>query len=194
MRDAPLARGARRSRGVPDGEIVEQSMTSVAVAGAVGDAVRAEQDRLDVGRVRDADDDDVDVATATSAGVPARATPRSSSSRARPGVRFHAVTVKPARARFAAIAAPIVPRPRNATRSSGMEPSDSVRAGRGCRSTDHRKAGAPGGDSNSRPLGPQPDALSTELRAHTCRRCWRRGGIRTLDAGYPTWRFSKPLH
>ena len=34
-------------------------MTSVPGAGAVGDAVRAEEDRLDVGRVRDADDDDV---------------------------------------------------------------------------------------------------------------------------------------
>ena len=33
-----------------------------------------------------------------------------------PGVRFQPVTAKPARARLAAIAAPIVPRPRNATR------------------------------------------------------------------------------
>jgi hypothetical protein len=31
-------------------------------------------------------------------------------------------------------------------------------------------------DSNPRPLGPQPNALSTELRAHmTLRRDWRRG-------------------
>jgi hypothetical protein len=70
-------------------------------------------------------------------------------------------------------------------------------------------------DSNSRPSGPQPDALSTELRApigvpvsrhgdlrglsalggaHEPEDCGGEGGIRTLDAGYPTWRFSKPLH
>ena len=30
-------------------------------------------------------------------------------------------------------------------------------------------------DSNSRPLGPQPNALSTELRAHDRRESWRRG-------------------
>jgi hypothetical protein len=45
-------------------------------------------------------------------------------------------------------------------------------------------------DSNSRPSGPQPDALSTELRAHA----GGEGGIRTLGAGYPTQRFSKPPH
>ena len=47
--------------------------------------------------------------------------PGSASSAARPGVRFQPVTAKPARARLAAIAAPIVPRPRKATRvaSSG---------------------------------------------------------------------------
>jgi hypothetical protein len=49
-------------------------------------------------------------------------------------------------------------------------------------------------DSNPRPLGPQPNALSTELRAHDAVRAGGEGGIRTLDAGYPTWRFSKPLH
>ena len=50
-------------------------------------------------------------------------------------------------------------------------------------------------DSNPRPLGPQPNALSTELRAHAVpAECGGEGGIRTLDAGYPTWRFSKPLH
>src|SRR4051794_25626956 len=56
-------------------------------------------------------------------------------------------------------------------------------------------------DSNPRPSGPQPDALSTELRAQcvpplrATRATLRRaidariggeGGIRTLDAGYPT--------
>ena len=56
-------------------------------------------------------------ASATAAaGVSAMATPRSASSGARPGVRFQPVTAKPARARLAAIAAPIVPRPRKATR------------------------------------------------------------------------------
>ena len=49
-------------------------------------------------------------------------------------------------------------------------------------------------DSNSRPLGPQPNALSTELRAPDSAGRWRRGRDRTLEAGYPTWRFSKPLH
>ena len=50
-------------------------------------------------------------------GSRAISTPRSASSGARPAVRFQAVTGKPARAMFAAIAAPIVPSPRNATRS-----------------------------------------------------------------------------
>ena len=52
-------------------------------------------------------------------------------------------------------------------------------------------------DSNPRPSGPQPDALSTELRAHATGpdgEAGGEGGIRTLEAGYPTWRFSKPLH
>ena len=42
-------------------------------------------------------------------------------------------------------------------------------------------------DSNPRPLGPQPNALSTELRAHAMlRMAGGEGGIRTLGAGYPT--------
>ncbi len=50
-------------------------------------------------------------------------------------------------------------------------------------------------DSNPRPSGPQPDALSAELRAHAIGPgSGGEGGIRTLEAGYPTWRFSKPLH
>ena len=50
-------------------------------------------------------------------------------------------------------------------------------------------------DSNPRPSGPQPDALSAELRAHAMpRESGGEGGIRTLEAGYPTRRFSKPLH
>ena len=91
-------------------------MTSVPGARAVDDAVGAEEDRLDVRGVRDADDRDLGVATAA-AGVAAigRRDPRAPG--ARPGVRFQAVTAKPARARLAAIAAPIVPRPRKATAS-----------------------------------------------------------------------------
>ena len=54
-------------------------------------------------------------------------------------------------------------------------------------------------DSNPRPSGPQPDALSAELRAHampsvSVRETGGEGGIRTLGAGYPTQRFSKPSH
>ena len=51
-------------------------------------------------------------------------------------------------------------------------------------------------DSNPRPSGPQPDALSAELRAHAIRSDWTggEGGIRTPGAGYPTQRFSKPPH
>ncbi len=50
-------------------------------------------------------------------------------------------------------------------------------------------------DSNSRPPAPQAGALSTELRAPRIaeeprERSGGEGGIRTLDAGYPTWRFS----
>ena len=95
-------------------------MTSVPGAGAVDDAVRAEQHGLDVRRVRDADDDDVGGRD----GLGRRSRPcRRRDRRARrrgPGVRFQAVTVNPARARLAAIAAPIVPRPRNATGVSVM--------------------------------------------------------------------------
>src|SRR2546423_12274156 len=36
---------------------------------------------------------------------------------ARDGVRFHTITSNPARTRFAAIGSPMIPRPRNATRS-----------------------------------------------------------------------------
>jgi hypothetical protein len=55
-------------------------------------------------------------------------------------------------------------------------------------------------DSNLRPSGPQPDALSTELRAPVepipCGpdRSGGEGGIRTLGRGNPLQRFSKPPH
>ena len=101
---------------LPDGAMVEQSMTSVPGTGAGDDAVRPEQDGLDVRRVRDADDDDVRLARRRPAGETARTMPRSAESRARSAVRFQPVTLNPARARFAAIAAPIVPSPRKATR------------------------------------------------------------------------------
>ena len=56
------------------------------------------------------------LAAATAAGLSRTRTPSSSIPAARPGVRFQALTSKPARAAFAAIAPPIVPRPTNPTR------------------------------------------------------------------------------
>ena len=102
--EVPAAR--RRDRRAVDDER--------AGAGALDDAGRAEEDGLDVGRVRDADHDDLGVGDRRRRGRGDRdAEVRELG--ARPGVRFQAVTGKPARARLAAIAAPIVPRPRNAT-------------------------------------------------------------------------------
>ena len=46
-------------------------------------------------------------------------------------------------------------------------------------------------DSNLRPLGPQPNALSTELRAHTMA---EREGFEPSEEVYPLQRFSKPPH
>ena len=59
-------------------------------------------------------------ATAAAAGDTARPMPCVAESRARSAVRFQPVTLKPARARFAAIAAPIVPSPRKATRVASV--------------------------------------------------------------------------
>ena len=109
------ARRAAKSQ-LPDGAIVEQSMTSVP-------GPRARRRRRPgpnrtastSGRVRDADDHDVDVGDRLGRGVGHRDAEVGELG-ARPGVRFQPVTVNPARARLAAIAAPIVPRPRKATR------------------------------------------------------------------------------
>src|SRR3990172_1681548 len=56
-------------------------------------------------------------AAASSAGVAASLAPSSTTAAARPGVRFQTVSGKPARARLAAMAAPIVPMPAKPTRS-----------------------------------------------------------------------------
>src|SRR4029453_5289860 len=101
------------------------------------------------------------LARATAAGLSASVTPRALRPSPRPTVRFQAVTGNPARAALAAIAPPIVPRPTKPTRiedtCGGSSRGDAVdvrwRARR---------------DSNPRPSGPQPDALSAELRAHPC--------------------------
>lgn len=53
------------------------------------------------------------LAAATCAGDATTWAPKAFTSLSRPGLRFHTVSVKPARARLAAIGAPIVPRARN---------------------------------------------------------------------------------
>jgi hypothetical protein len=66
-----------------------------------------------------------------------------------------------------------------------------------------RVIGAPGGtrthDLQVRNLTLYPLSYGRTVPARTAARRNRaepggEGGIRTLDAGYPTWRFSKPLH
>ena len=120
-REVPAAR--RRDRRAVDDER--------ALPGAVDDAVGAEQDGLDVGGVRDADHRDVDVGDRrrrrrgqgdAELGELGRRDPGSGSSRSRRS---------PARARLAAIAAPIVPRPRKATRvgSVNRSPCNGATAG-----------------------------------------------------------------
>ena len=91
-------------------------MTSVPGARAGGDAVVAEEDGFDVGRVRDADDDDVAGARHVGGRGSLGRAERHEVGR-RPGVRFQTVSSKPALRRLAAIAAPIVPSPQNPTRS-----------------------------------------------------------------------------
>ena len=57
------------------------------------------------------------------------------------------------------------------------------------------EVGAPGGtrthDLQVRNLTLYPLSYG---RTRRCARTGGEGGIRTLEAGYPTWRFSKPLH
>ena len=65
------------------------------------------------------------LAAARSLGLAASVAPSSTSGPARPGVRFHTASGKPARARLAAMAAPIVPKPAKPTLSIGptVEPT-----------------------------------------------------------------------
>ena len=71
-------------------------------------------------------------------------------------------------------------RPRR-RRSRAPERAGSMARERGAQATTHASAVSDCGgwrarrDSNPRPSGPQPDALSTELRAHVPARQWRRG-------------------
>src|SRR5439155_364087 len=109
---------AAKSR-VADGAIVEQSMTSWP-SRAPSAAPLGPNRTASTSGVSDTQTTTASVAVATAAGLSARVTPRSSSSGPRPGLRFQAVTVKPARARLPAIAAPIVPSPRNPIRSSAI--------------------------------------------------------------------------
>ena len=136
-------------------------------AGALGDAVGAEEDRLDVGRVRDADDDDV------RGGRRGRRRRRRGRRRGRrapargPGVRFQA---RDREARSGEVRGH-----RRAHRPETEKRDALVRHGT-LRLAPRRHADAAQQiigenwrarrDSNSRPLGPQPNALSTELRAH----------------------------
>ena len=114
IRSSRSARRAAKSQ-LPDGAIVEQSTTSVPGLAPATSPSGANRTASTSG-VSDTQTTAMPASATASAGVSAITTPRSSSSGARPGVRFQPVTVKPARARLAAIAAPIVPRPRNATR------------------------------------------------------------------------------
>ena len=98
------------------GAIVDMSTHSAPGASAVGGAVVAEQDRLDLGRVDDHRDHRRRRPPRPRPGVAAarRAVlggERSAFSR----VRFQTATSKPARARLAAIREPMIPSPRNAT-------------------------------------------------------------------------------
>src|SRR6188472_3834166 len=65
----------------------------------------------------------------------------------------------------------------------------------GAGSDDDRASWRAREDSNLRPLGPQPNALSTELRAPvstTCGSVAEREGFEPSEEVYPLQRFSKP--
>ena len=188
-------RGASAKSRVADGEIVEQSMTSWPARAPCRRAPSGpEQDGLDVGRVRDADDDDVGRGRRRRRASRPRSTPSSSSSGARSGLRFQAVTANPARARLAAIAAPIVPRPRKPIRSPLINRS------RCCYARPHHAtrppadvAGLPiaaqgGSDAVRRPgrraRSPPPSTSSFfVLESVTVQPAERRGPVRADDAG-----------
>jgi hypothetical protein len=108
----------RRKSQLPDGAIVEQSTIRVP-ARAPPTTPSCPNSTASTSGVSDTQTTTISASAAAAAGFAATSTPRSASSGARPGVRFQAVTWKPARARFAAMAAPIVPRPMKATRCLG---------------------------------------------------------------------------
>ena len=115
---AALAESRREvpAAGRGDGRAVDDERAGPS---AVDDAVVPEQDRLDVRRIRHAQDDDVAAAGGVGRagrGLDARARPALALGRR---VQFQTTSGNPARARLAAMADPIVPRPRKATRSTG---------------------------------------------------------------------------
>ena len=107
------------------GLIVEQSISIDPGRKPSAEPVLAEDDRLDVGRVRARRSRRCRWPRPASLGLAASVAPSSTSGPARPGVRFHTVSGKPARARLAAMAAPIVPKPAKPTLSIGptVEPT-----------------------------------------------------------------------
>ena len=112
-RPCSLRRAAKSQ--LPEGAIVEQSTISVPARAPPATPSWPNRTASTSG-VSDTQMTTISAVAAAAAGFGAVSTPRSSSAGARPGVRFHAITWKPPRARLAAIAAPIVPSPRKATR------------------------------------------------------------------------------
>ncbi len=108
------ARRAAKSQ-LPDGAMVEQSTMSVPAA-APSTTPPAPNRTASTSGVSETQMTAMSTPATASDGLSANVTPRSASSGARPGVRFQPTTSNPPRARLAAIAAPIVPRPRKATR------------------------------------------------------------------------------
>ena len=97
-------------------------------------------------------------------------------------MRVQAVTVKPARARLAAIAPPLVPRPRNATLSMRLM----VRGARGYPWV--IRGGAPGETRTHDLLVRNQMLYPLSYGRLQCglAATGGEGGIRTLEAGYPT--------
>ncbi len=113
MRRSRSRRRAAKSQ-LPDGAMVEQSMMSV--PGLAPSTTPSGPNRTaSTSGVSETHMTTMSAPATAAAAVGASATPRSASSAALPAVRFQAVTAKPARARLAAMALPMVPRPRKAT-------------------------------------------------------------------------------
>ena len=115
----PTPRSRRRAANpaVAAGEIVEQSMTRPPAASPSA-TPSGPNSTASTSGVSDTQVTTTSAARAASDGVAASAAPSATRSAARPGVRFQTVTSKPARRRFAAMAAPMVPSPTNAMRST----------------------------------------------------------------------------